>query len=380
MLKYIKIILITIIIIFSSGCHSHDHNTGVDEHEHPAISVTQYTSLTEIFMEYPSLSVNTDVRFLIHLTDLTNFKAVKEGVLQIEFSNENGVAINKTVNEPTRPGIYIPTISFAKPGTYTMKMNLSGNQVSDQIIVNNIIVYASMSDIPHTHEEESSSISFLKEQQWKIEFANESVLSKDLQESIIATGEINPKPEFYSKVVSPVSGIVLNKNNINLRTIGTYVTKGSVLLYISPTVDVSSNIQKIKNDFLLAQSEFERIEKLYSLEAVSKKRFDEAKFDFEAKKVSYNSIADQIKITDKGYSIVSPISGYIQEVNFLLGSHINTGEELFTIINPLKLILEANIALSKADIKNNSTNASFKVEGINEEFVISELGGRKLST
>lgn len=379
MLNQGKIIVIMVLFLIS-GCHSEDSHIIEEIHEHPTISITQYSDSTELFMEYPVIIVNNEVEFLIHLTDLKDFSAVNEGILKIEFINNDGVSLTANLESPTRLGIYIPHVKFSSPGTYSMNISLEGKQVSDKITVENVIVYESQSEAPHNHAEEDNTIPFLKEQQWKIEFANESVNSKILQQSIIATGEINPKPEYYSKVVSPVSGIVLNKNNSNLKTTGTYVFKGSILLNISPTVEVSSNIQRIKSDFLLAKAEYERTKELYKIKAISKKRFDESKFDYEAKRTSYNSVIDQVKITDKGYAIVSPISGYIQNVNFLLGSHIESGEELFTIINPSKLVLEANVPLSKADITNNSINASFKVEGINEEFVISELGGKKLST
>lgn len=379
MLNIIKIIVVMVLFLIA-GCHSEDSHVNEEVHEHPAISITQYSNSTELFMEYPVIIVNKEAEFLIHLTDLKDFGAVVEGTLKIEFINKEGVSLSKEMAAPTRAGIYIPQVKFSTPGNYSMNMSLEGKQVSDKIIVENIHVYGSASVAPHKHVEKGSSISFLKEQQWKIEFASEPVISKVVQQSIIATGEINPKPEYFSKVVSPVSGIVLNKNNTNLKTTGTYVSKGSALLNISPTAEVRSNIQNIKSDFLLAEAEYERVKELYENKAVSKKRYDESKFDFEAKSVSYNSVTDQVKITDKGYAIISPISGYVQNINFVLGSHIEAGEELFTIINPSKLVLEANVPLSKADVTNNSTNASFKVEGINEEFLISELGGKKLST
>jgi hypothetical protein len=53
----------------------------------------------------------------------------------------------------------------------------------------------------------------LKEQQWKIDFANEPVTIRKMQKSVLATGEIEAKPENYSKVTSPIAGTVLNKNN-----------------------------------------------------------------------------------------------------------------------------------------------------------------------
>ena len=360
------------------GC-SHDHEANTEVHEHGAISVTQYTDSTEIFMEYPALVINNEANFLIHLTDLKDFKAVTQGDLTVEFTNQKGNKVTLTEDKPTRAGIYIPVVKFTEPGNYQMEINLAGKQVSDNIIVNNIIVYATAGKIPHEEEESSSNISFLKEQQWKIDFAYEAVAKRDMQKSVMATGEINVKPELFSKVVSPIEGIVLNKNNRNVKSIGSFVKRGDVLLNISPSADASMNIQKIKNDFLLSKSEYERAQKLFDKKAVSERRLNETKFDFESKQASYNSLIDQIKITEKGYSVIAPIDGYIEHLNFVLGDQIKSGQELYTIINPSLLILKVNVPSSKFEIANNSIDASFKVEGIDYEFRISSMNGGKIS-
>ena len=69
-----------------------------------------------------------------------------------------------------------------------------------------------------------------------------------------------------------------------------FVNKGSILLNVSPSSDVNVNIGKIKNDFLLAKSEYERVQKLFDKNAVAQKRLDEAKFDFESKQNIYLSL------------------------------------------------------------------------------------------
>lgn len=376
-----KIIYAAVVIFFMTvfiGC-SHDHDSGETVHEHAGISVTQYSDSTEIFMEYPALVIINEARFLIHLTDLKNFKAVTEGVLTVEFTNQKGKKLTLTEDKPARAGIYIPVVKFTEPGNYQMAITLKGKQVSDKIIVNNIIVYDNPSKIPHEDEESSSGISFLKEQQWKIDFANEPVIKRKMEKSVVATGEIKAKPELFSKVVSPIEGIVLSKNNERLKSIGSFVNKGDVLLNISPSADASVNIQKIKNDFLFAKSEYERAQNLFDKKAVSQKRLNKSKFDFESKLVSYNSLIDQIKITENGYAVVAPIEGYIENFNFVLGEQIISGQELFTILNPRRLILKVNVPSSQFETANNSIDASFRVEGINSEFRISALNGKKLS-
>lgn len=376
----IRVIYISIIIsalTLFTGC-SHDHENETEEHGNGAVSVTQYTDSTEIFMEYPALVVNQEAEFLIHLTDLKDFKAVTEGVLTAKFKNAKGTEVTVTKEKPARDGIYIPTLSFPEAGNYTMTINVKGKQVSDVIVVDDVMVYSSEAELPH-FEEEDSGISFLKEQQWKIDFANEPVTKRKMQKSILSTGEIKAKPENYSKIISPIAGMILNKNNTKIKTIGDYAKAGEVLLNISPSAAASVNIQRIKNDYLLAKSEYERAQNLYERSAVPLKRLVEAKFEYESKKASYNSLLDQIEITETGYSVIAPINGYIEKINFSLGENLNAGQELYTIINPNRLILTANVPAAQIEAAVNSTNASFRIEGFSSLYDVLDLNGRKIS-
>lgn len=377
MINYFFKTLLVLIAVVVFGCS--DKNLENKEHEASNNSVTQFNKLTELFMEYPQLVVGTEAKFLIHLNDLANFKPITEGALTVEFVNQSGNKATSNLDKPARAGIFTPTIKFDNPGNYIMTINLNSRQVSDQIVVNDIIVYSSESEVPINEEEKSSHISFLKEQQWKIDFATEPVIKRVLQRSVPATGEITAKPEFYFKVVSPVGGILLSKNNTNFPKLGAFVSKGTVLLNISPSADASSNIQKVKSDYLLAKSEYERVQNLFDRKSAAQKRLDEAKFDFESKQTSYNSLVDQINFTDNGYAIVAPIDGYVEKISVNLGSQITSGQELVTIINPSRLILKANVPASKFEAANDSKDASFKIEGFQNELLVSALNGKKIS-
>lgn len=375
------IAIITICSALLFNCKSEEINQNVIENNEPqTISVTQYSDNTEIFMEYPALVVNEEAKFLIHLTDLKNFSAVNTGVLTVKFYQENNEEFSVQVDKPARAGIFIPTVKFTRSGIYKMVIDLEGEQVKDKIIVNNVEVYPNQKSLPMESETSSSSISFLKEQQWKIDFANEPVQLKILHESILVNGEIIPKPEMFSKVVSPIQGIVLAKNNSNLTRIGNYVKKGGSLLNISPSADASENIQRIKSEYFLAKSEYERIKELHKKEIATEKDLDEIKSDYEAKQASYYSLIDQIKITENGYSVIAPIDGFIENVNFNLGDQLESGQELFTILNPTRIVVKLNVQSVHFQYVEVITDAIIKPEGIKSEYLISNLNGTKLST
>ena len=72
-----KLVLITIAILFGIvGCHTHDHD---DIPKIPTISITQWTPKMELFMEHESAVVGNEIKFIIHLTMMDDFKPVREG-------------------------------------------------------------------------------------------------------------------------------------------------------------------------------------------------------------------------------------------------------------------------------------------------------------
>ena len=57
-------------------------------------------------------------------------------------------------------------------------------------------------------EEDHGLITFLKEQQWKIDFRTEPARQYALKGSVQALGEVVPRLQSLAQVVSPVDGIV----------------------------------------------------------------------------------------------------------------------------------------------------------------------------
>lgn len=379
-MRYQKFLILALLFSWLlTGCHSHDHPEEAAQTEAPTVSVTLYTKATELFLEYPQLVAGEEAKFLVHLTDLKDFKPVTTGKLVMTFTHQSGEKVTVTEEKPARAGIFTPTVKIGKTGKYKLEMNLTGSQVNDLITVDEVVVFASKKEFPPEKEENAALVSFLKEQQWKIDYATEPVATQMMQSSIISTGEFIAKPESFSKVISPLTGIILVKKNANFPKIGAFVKKGATLLHISPTSDAGLNLQKIKSDYLLAGQELERVKLLYEKNAVSKKRLEEATSDYDTKSAVYNALLDQVKLTENGFSILAPIDGYVESVFVSLGSHVTSGQELLSIINPARIVLKANVPAAKYEAADKAVDASFIIEGQDEELVLSKLRGKKVA-
>ena len=75
----------------------------------------------------------------------------------------------------------------------------------------------------------------------------------------------------------------------------------------------------------------------------------------------------------------SPIDGVIGEIHFHLGQTVEAGQKLFTITNPERIWLKAQIPLALIARAKGVSGASFKVEGYEQAFNVDELNGRLVS-
>ncbi len=387
MSRSFRFALCLLLFAFYLGCQSRNESTA--EHEHEGASVTLWTEKTELFMEYPALIVGQDAAFAVHLSDLKDFKPVMQGRLTCVFKNAFGGELTVVAESPSYPGIFRPRIKFSEAGVYDMELRLEGQQVADIIGVPNVRVFADEAEIPHEQEAATSEelITFLKEQQWKIDFRTEPAQKRLLAGSVKAVGEILPKAQWHAQVPALVNGVILADQNASLPSVGAWVQKGAVLAVISPPASTEAGLNSVRNEYLLAKAEFERSQRLFEKQAISQKRLDEAKLRFEAKRAGYEVIAQQVDFgaTKNGdnntphFHLKAPIAGVIEEIHFHLGETVETGDRLFTISNPKRVWLKANIPLALLARVQATTGASFKVEGHQQEFHTDQLSGKLIS-
>ena len=365
--------------------HGHDHAeepAGEHGQDHPAgaTSVTLWTERTELFMEYPDLVVGRDAEFLIHLTDLSDFSAVTEGALVCRFEAA-GSAFEVTADRPTRPGIYIPTVRFERPGTYSLELILEGPQVRDRISVANVEVHAKAPP-PEAEEEDTGAISFLKEQQWQIDFHTAAVERRPLLASVSALGEILAGPRHHAEVAALVHGVIAADQNRELPLPGTWVEAGEVLAVISPPAQTASTLLGIRNDYLLAEAELKRAERLHASQAAPQRRLEEARLRYETAKSSYDRIAGSVDFNNGGtahYHMASPIAGVVDAVHVHLGESVQPGDALFTVTDPRRVLLEARVPLAQYRQVGEVHDADFTVEGDGSHYRVSDLQGRLVS-
>mgnify|MGYP000692882832 CR=1 FL=1 len=125
-----------------------------------------WTKKSELFVEFPPLIVGKKSRFAAHFSDMSNFKAIEEGRAMVRLMEGNQKVVEHGVPKPSSPGIFRPTLSPIKAGTYDLQFILFTDDFNDTITIKNIEVYpneeAEMAANPP--QPEGDEVSFLKEQ------------------------------------------------------------------------------------------------------------------------------------------------------------------------------------------------------------------------
>lgn len=372
-------------IYFVAGCGSQQQPHVHEEIE--SIAVTCWTGKSELFMEYEDMTSGRETEFITHLTRLEDFSPVTQGTLTFIFTDANGKNTEVVSGEPARPGIYLPKVTLQSPGTYMLKLTVTGEQLNDVIPVGTINVHDPSSGL-HTHSAapNAEAIPFLKEQQWKTEFMVQQAQTRTMTESFTVIGELLEMPGRKAEITVPVNGIVEPVSEDSFFSPGMHVEKGTVLTVLSPLPETRSQIAEVLSEYYLAEAEYKRAQRLHDKQAASGKRLEEARMNYEARKIKYEVIPWTIERGDAHnskaeitYQVTAPIAGYLESIFLNPGKLVKAGEVLFTIFDPSRIRLIAHVPMNKITKIGSFPDARFTVEGNSSVFGINELNGRLLS-
>lgn len=425
MKRLLLLFLITTGLIFvgcssGDGGHSHgedaDHSHGETEqtaavqseeehgHEHAEDSqregsgvVTKWTDETELFMEYPELIVGQQATFAVHLTRLSDFRALSNSEVYFTFRSDEGAEVSVRENRVQIPGIYGPDVTFEQAGRYDLTIEIFG-MVNDTLTVQGIPVYNSADEIPQTHSEEDPNlITFLKEQQWDIPFATQEVRNRTLTRTVEAHGEIQPVQSNQAVVAAPFSGILLSSMNRSLPALGQQVSKGTALATLNPAIQ-SSDGENYAQQFINAQSQLElarkdleRSKRLYRKEAIPELELEKARIEYRQALIQFQTINEIVQVDTSSidsygsseesyrFELKAPISGAIVENNVTPGMQVKAGEPLFRVAELSKVWLKAHLPASERSSVETPGSAAFTIQGSKKQYSMSDLNGRLIS-
>jgi RND family efflux transporter MFP subunit len=347
-MKYIIIVLAFLAMSCNNtaeDAHAHNPDGSHEGEEIPRLDHTIWTDKTELFVEFPALILGNPSRFAAHFTVLNKHQPVREGSVTVSLIKEDK-GIRNTAEAPSSPGIFSPTIQPKEAGNYQLVLELTTPEYSDKITIDNVTVYANADEAIKAlgTAEDDGSISFLKEQAWKIDFQTAPVVNGKIYDVINTSGVWTPASGSVKTLVAKSNGVV--DFAVSNLTEGTQVKQRQLLINVSSqglaSNNLSTEIAKARSNFEQSKAEYERKKQLYESKIVPKAEFEKVESNYNIAKSNYQSLS--LGVSGGGKQIRAPFDGYITAINVTNGDYVDQGAAMVTIGTHQSRVLKTQIA------------------------------------
>ncbi|MBK8291036.1 MAG: efflux RND transporter periplasmic adaptor subunit [Flammeovirgaceae bacterium] len=372
------VIMITLAALMGCGGNS---STDAPDNGLASLSYTLYTDKTELFVEFKPLVMGTTSTFAAHFTKLgENFTALNEGTVTVSLiMGEKGV--RHTEESPASPGIYRLALKPSAAGKGRLVFDIKTKDYTDKIVMDDVTVYATAEAAMAEAQPEPSSntLSYLKEQAWKVEFANAPVYAQPFHEVIKASGEILSAPGDEVIVTANANGAVSFSDN--KLTVGAMVSNGQSLFVLSGSTNVTDNTEsrykEAKVNYEKAKADYERATALVKDKIVSEKDYLSAKAAYENAEIAYSTLSKNYSV--RGQRINAPIRGYLKNILVSEGQYVTAGQPLATVSQNQKLRLKAEVSQRYYSKLASVKSANFKTVYDGKVYDTQSLNGKLVS-
>jgi cobalt-zinc-cadmium efflux system membrane fusion protein len=372
---------IALMCLVAAGCNRSVPPARTAEKEPTALAVTRWTEKTELFAEYPPLAVGETSRFAIHLTRLDTFKPLTEGHVEVHL--RGGVSQPEVfrAEAPSRPGIFGVDVKPAHAGKRELVIVIRSSAVSDEHPVGEVDVHPSAEAARAAAApggDDAGGISFLKEQQWSLDFGTAVVSEQAVRESIRVLARLETRPGGAADVVAPIDGRLTRVLDLPL---GASVTRGQELARLLPPPAVPGDLPQLRRAradaqtaLAIATRDRERAERLTSAGAAPAKRLDEARSAEEQAKTSlaaaeasltqYNAARTGSATDAEGLFIIrAPLSGVIALRDAATGANVASGKILFRVADAAQVHVVGQLPEPEATRARAVSAAEIEVPG-----------------
>jgi membrane fusion protein, heavy metal efflux system len=399
MKHFTRLSILLLVVLAAIGCGKKEQEEAKAP-EREALSFTHFTDRTELFVEFDALAKGAESAFAAHVTRLSDFKPLASGTVTAILSEGGAPEERFTANAPSVPGIFRPVAKPQHAGQRRLVFEIAFEGAVSRHDLGIMTVFdseqAAIAAAPK-EEEEGGGIVYLKEQQWKTEFATEPVAEGEIRGSVATNGVLRPRPDGEAHVGAPAGGRFLARGASP--QIGMTVARNQVLGVIAPRVptdvdpaSLNLDVQRAQIAVQQAEAERKRLEGLFAQEAVPERRVIEAKRQEQsarAESQAAQSRLAQYRGTQSAtggeaagrFEVRSPVLGTIVGVSVAPGEFVEEGRELFHVVDLSRLWLELQIPEGQIGQVQDSDSAWFQPEGFPSAFEVSpRIGGRLVAS
>jgi RND family efflux transporter MFP subunit len=352
-------LLLVAALVASSCAGPSVENRLIDEN---SWSITAWGSLYEVFPELDPLIAGEAAAAHTHVTALDGFTPVIDGTVEIVLSSPTGEQVF-AASEPVRPGIFNVEIQAETPGEFDLAFRISSAAGQEEVRGGRIRVGTVESPggvivapAPKGATDGGEPLSFLKEEQWRSDFATSWVREDSLMRSVTGLARVRPPAGGAAMVTSPVDGVLRPEV---WPYPGSRVERGTPLFSVVPRVAADRSLPTLEAELASLQAElstaktrYSRLEELYTLEATSQRELEEARARVETLEARYSAASRDLESAnsarrggDSGaLTIRAPFSGEIASVSASPGETVTAGNPLARLVRTDRLWLEVSLA------------------------------------
>jgi cobalt-zinc-cadmium efflux system membrane fusion protein len=357
-------LLLVLPLAWLLACGGHDHSHETEEAETPTVAVTRWTDRTELFMEYPVFVVGESGRSAIHVTDLADFSPLGEGEAIVTLRSEDG-RVEEFRGGPSRPGIFGVDLVASRSGVYEMTLRVEAPGLQDLHELGPVTVH-SAGELPTDTAEEDEGISFLKEQQWTLDFGTTVAQVRPLRSSVTVPAVVRPRAGGETILEAAFPGRIDSTSQVPVP--GARVRAGAVLARIVSRSDdrhdpaaLRAALVEAEQEHGLAVRERDRVERLVEARALPARRLDEARVAvtssearFEAARDRWGRFETMSQSEDPGvgggaFTVRAPFDGVVSEVRFAPGESVEQNEFLVRLVDPDRVHIVGAVPEAEAD-------------------------------
>lgn len=374
--------------------HGHDHGERAED-ERPALSFTDWTETSELFIELPALVVGKPSACAAHVTKLDDFSAPDAGRVTAILRGPSGDE-RFASGAPTVPGIFRPVIRPTSAGRRQLIVQIHTDGIAAEHDLGAVVVYpttaAARAAIPEAPEA-AGRVVFLKEQQWPIAFGTSMATERAMRASLRATGTVRARADGEVVITAPVAGRLLTGGAAFPR-VGDRVSMDDVLAVLTPRLDAADvaslelAVTSASLEVRFAERERQRLEALRVEGAVPERRAQDAAHVAEEASAALSTAQRRLgqfrgaqRSTGRGAGAVAlraPLVGTVTDVRVAPGTFVEAGAPLFRVTDLTRLWLEVRVPASDAARLDTPRGASAVIEGFDApiELAADALVGR----
>lgn len=352
-----KLVVIALLLSAIYACTS---ETNSEPEELAPMVHTLYTDSVELFVEYKPFVVGELSKFAAHFTVLGDqFTALEDATITVSLvMGENG--IRNSIDSCSSPGIFRLALEPKKAGMAALIFDVKAKNFSEKFVIKNVRVFATRDEaMKHPAPEAAGDITYLKEQAWKVEFANEPTARRDFANVIKTSGQLLSAPGDEMLVVAKASGIVLFSNQSLIQ--GSPIKKGQTIMSISgedlSEFNINSEYKRAKMNADKAKLDYDRASKLIEDKIITQKDFLQAKLTYENAENSYRTLSRNY--SQNGKSSLSPMDGFVKNLLVQEGQYVEAGTPLATVSKNKRLVVQSMLAQNYYDQLSLITSANF---------------------